>query len=182
MPTKLTTSSPSWAGSSLLHHFIPVLPASPDLESLTIFGKTAASFLSRLCLEAGPQGHGGERLESRGFRRGQSVGWYLMNLTMNKCSPRCRVAGREGSRNPKRRMVPFQTSSSLKSGPSCGQDRGAAGRNPEEKPRQFCATPGYTGAKDTVKSCKTVPHYRKWSPLLLPPLMAVPLLYRGKSC
>lgn len=66
------------------------------------------------------------------------------------------MAGREGSRNPRRSMVPFQTSSSLRPGPCCGQDRGVAGRSLEEKPRQFYTAPGYTrdqGPSQELQDC-----------------------------
>lgn len=63
------------------HHLIPVLPASPGPGSLPSSGKTATSFLGRLCLKAGPRERRGQQLDSRSPRGGQSRGWHLMNRT-----------------------------------------------------------------------------------------------------
>lgn len=52
-------------------------------------------------------------------------------------------------------MVPLPTSSSLRSGRPCCQDKAVAGRSPEEKPRlDSMLHLGSQGAKDPVKSSK----------------------------
>lgn len=80
-------------------------------------------------------------------------------------------------------MVPLPTSSSPGSGHRCRQDNAVAGRSLEEKPRPDSMLHlGSQGAKDPVKSSKTVFSYRKGSPLLLPALPAVRSLGRGKGC
>lgn len=62
-------------------------------------------------------------------------------------------------------------------GLSCGQDRGTAGKSLEESVRHL----GRQMPKKPSQDCKTVFSYRKWSPLLLPPLTSVPSWAEGKA-